>query len=419
MKVSVIGLGKLGTPLAAVLSSKGHKVIGLDLSGETVQKVNLNEAPVEETGLQALMDRYPFRATVSYPEAVARSEVSFVIVPTPSGPDGQFSSEHVISAVTKIGEALRYREKYHLVVVCSTVMPGETDGPIRRALEEASGRTDIGLCYSPEFIALGSVIHDMLNPDMVLIGESDEKAGSTLAKLMRTLSEAPIKRMSIVDAEVSKISVNAYITMKISYANTLAEICEKIPGADARVVAQAVGADTRIGSKYLLPATAYGGPCFPRDTKAFAAFARALSTSAPLAVASDEINDRQTERLVELAHRYAKDKNATVLGLAYKPYTKVTERSPGVRLAERLLEEDFTVWVYDPAVITGSVPLPVRHSTGALSALRNSSVGFIMTPWPEFENVIPLEHEIVIVDCWNVTEEGPWDELYVHRIGRG
>src|SRR5690348_18389900 len=176
MDLSVFGLGKLGAPLAAVLASKGHQVIGYDPVPAVVAAVESGRAPVDETGLQALMDRSSARiaATHDAAEAVRRSAITYVIVPTPSDAGGSFTNHYVLDAVERIGRALRTKVAYHVVVVTSTVMPGSMDGPIREALERTSGRTvgaDVGLCYSPEFIALGSVVHDMLNPDVVLIGE--------------------------------------------------------------------------------------------------------------------------------------------------------------------------------------------------------------------------------------------------------
>src|SRR5262249_2828965 len=155
----------------------------------------------------------------------------------------------------------------------STVMPGSTGGEIQAELERASGRKigpDLGLAYNPEFIALGTVVRDMLRPDFILIGESDKQTGDLLEAIYeRSCDNDPaIRRMSFVNAELTKISVNTYVTTKISYANMLAEMCDRLPGADVDVVSAAVGSDSRIGSKYIKGAIGYGGPCFPRDNKA-------------------------------------------------------------------------------------------------------------------------------------------------------
>ena len=262
MKVCVIGLGKLGAPLSAVLASKGHEVIGVDRNPYFVDCINSGKAPVLEPQLQELIDasKGRLRATQSYDEAIPQTDISFVIVPTPSDETGVFTNAWVIDAVKSIGAALNGKDHYHVVNITSTVMPGSTQGPIREALEAASGKTvgkDIGLCYNPEFIALGSVVRNMLYPDMILLGESDPRAGDVLEAVykMSTENDPPVQRMNLINAEITKISVNTYVTTKISYANTLAELCEKLPGADVGVVTEALGKDTRIGRKYLS-----GGP---------------------------------------------------------------------------------------------------------------------------------------------------------------
>src|SRR6266571_5188071 len=183
VRVSVIGLGKLGAPLAAVIAHRGHIVIGADLNPEFVRQINDGKAPVEETGLQQMIDgcRSHLSATTDTQEAVAQTELSHVIVPTPSGPDGTFSLRHVLDAVAPIGAALREKTGFHVVALTSTVMPGHTAGKVLPALEKASGKrcgTDFGLCYNPEFIALGNVIDGLLHPDFVLIGESDPRSGT-------------------------------------------------------------------------------------------------------------------------------------------------------------------------------------------------------------------------------------------------
>ena len=217
--------------------------------------------------------------------AVAQTDITFIVVSTPSDPAGGFSLRYVDPVCQAIGRALAKKTDYHLVCLTSTVMPGTTGGPVREMLEKASGKrvgADFGLCYSPEFIALGSVIRDFLNPDMLLIGESDDRAGETLQALYAQVCEnkPTVARMSFVNAEITKLAVNTYVTTKISYANMLARICERLSGANVDVITSALGLDTRIGPKYLKGAVSYGGPCFPRDNLALAQLARQLGVPA-------------------------------------------------------------------------------------------------------------------------------------------
>jgi len=295
-RVSVVGLGKLGAPLAAVLASRGFSVIGLDVNKTLVDALNAGKMPIVEPQLNELIaaNRARLSATMDANEAIQKSDASFVIVPTPSDSTGFFSNRFVLQAMETLGKALRTKAGYHMVVITSTVMPGTTGSEIKAALEAASGRKvgpELGLCYNPEFIALGSVVRDMLFPDMILIGESDSRAGDELEAVYRNSvnSKPEFHRMNLVNAELCKISVNTFVTTKISYANMIADMCDHLPGADADVVTRAVGADSRIGRKYLKPAIGYGGPCFPRDNKAFAALGRKLGVNTALAEATDAI----------------------------------------------------------------------------------------------------------------------------------
>ncbi|KAA0676217.1 UDP-glucose/GDP-mannose dehydrogenase family protein [Roseomonas genomospecies 6] len=413
MRVSVVGLGKLGSPLAAVLAYEGNTVIGVDVNEEFVAAINEGRAPVKEPGLQELIDRNRsrLRATTSFDEAVAGSDVSFVILPTPSLPNGLFTNEYVLAAMESIGSALRAKDGYHLVVITSTVVPGSTGGCIRQALERASQRRlgdTLGLCYSPEFIALGSVVRDLLNPDFALIGESDAKAGDVLEGIYRgmTANTPVVRRMNFVNAELTKISVNTFVTTKITYANMVAELCDHLPGADVDVVTQAIGSDSRIGQKYLRGALGYGGPCFPRDNRAFAALARSAGMSADIAEATDRINDRQVDRVIALTTRHVRPRGkVAVLGLSYKPDTMVVEESQGVKIAQALHRLGYDVVAYDPMADVRSVLATEAAPAASMAECVDGADAIVIsTPWPEFRGLRPAlcadGQRVVVVDCW-------------------
>jgi UDPglucose 6-dehydrogenase len=415
--VSVVGLGKLGAPLAAVLASRGFTVIGTDRNPKLVAALAAGQAPVAEPGLQQLIAeaRGRLEAAAETGAAVRASDATFVVVPTPSGADGAFSNAHVLAAVRDIGASLRGKPGYHLVVVSSTVMPGSMDGPIREALEAASGRRvgeHLGLCYSPEFIALGSVIRDMLNPDFVLIGESDARAGETLAAIHRAVcgNAPPIRRMNFVNAELAKIAVNAFVTAKISFANMLSELCDRLPDADAATVAAALGGDSRIGAKYLSPALGFGGPCFPRDNAALASLARALGAAGDLAEATDRVNHRQPDRVVALVRGLIARGTVGILGLSYKPHTPVIEESQGIAIAARLADAGYRVLIFDPealgpaAAVLGGKAEPVAS---AEECAARADVLVIATAWPAFRDLPPralyrADGRLPVIDCWRL-----------------
>jgi UDPglucose 6-dehydrogenase len=412
--------------MAAVMAHKGHTVMGVDLDAATVEAVNAGKAPVNEPGLGEMIHLNHERLTASteYEDAILSTEVTFIIVPTPSDPDGRFTMRYALAAAEKIGAALRKKKDWHLVVLSATVMPGSTGGVMLPALERHSGKKcgpDFGLCYNPEFIALGSVIRDMLNPDMILIGESDPRSGAILEEFYGGVCESGprIRRMNYVNAELTKLSVNTFVTTKISYANMLAEVCETVPGADVDVVTTAIGSDSRIGPKYLKGALGYGGPCFPRDNEAFSALARANGVPALLAEATDQLNRRQVPRLAELIlSNLPPGGTAGIMGLSYKANTPVIERSQGLALAKYVAEQGVPVVVYDPEAMENAkleLPDSVAYASSLAECAHAADVLAITTPWAEFRSLEPAhlkpgEPRPVVLDCWRLLSRKAFQE---------
>lgn len=405
MNVSVVGLGKLGATLAAVLADAGNRVYGVDLNERSVNWVNSGYAPVDETGLDALMTKVKesglLTATTDYAEAIPNSDITMIVVPTPSGSDDKFDCSMVKDAIQKIGYNLP--DRFHTVVVCSTVMPGASDNILIPALEAASNRkvgARVGYVYSPEFIALGSVIRDMQHPDVVLVGAQDPLSKNTFVELTRTYVKGfpNWQDLRYAEAELAKISVNSYVTMKISFANTIAEMAEKLPGANARHILEVIGQDTRIGSKYIKPGAAFGGPCFPRDNRAFAALADELEADAPLAVATDSVNKRMTYRLLALLRDF---ETVAVLGLAYKPDTSVYEESMGLTIAKSLAYAGKEVRVHDPQAQPELPPGAIQWDSAA-EAIDGADAVLVATPWHEY-TVMDFKG-VRVLDAWGCTK---------------
>jgi UDPglucose 6-dehydrogenase len=416
--ISVLGLGKLGSPVAAAFAAQGFRVTGADVDAKKVEALRRGEAPVHEPGLVELIQESEGRlsATENVEAAVRDSEATFIVVSTPSEPSGGFSLRYVLPCIETIGKTLRTKTGFHLVVLTSTVMPGSTGGEVRQALERASGKTcgqHFGLCYSPEFIALGSVIRDFYFPDFLLIGESDARSGEMLGEIYRrTCKNSPfVARMNFINAEITKLAVNTYITTKISYANMIARLCEKLPGADSNVVTNALGLDTRIGPRYLKGAVSYGGPCFPRDNRALAALAARVGASSGLAEATDAFNQAQIKLLAKTVKSYRTGDGAIgILGITYKPDTDVVEEAFGLLLAQQLSSEGVAVEVFDPSADTArflSDYKNIRCAASARECISRSEVVVLATPWQEFREIPQSDWASsnsmrTVIDCWRV-----------------
>lgn len=428
--ISVIGLGKLGLCSALCFASKGYKVIGVDVDKNRVDLINQGKSPIKEEKVPELLSkcRKNFTATCDYKQAILAAQVSFIIVPTPSDAQGFFSNKYLEEALTQIAYALKEKSQYHLVVITSTVMPGTSEHVAKYLLENISGKKcgrDFGIAYNPEFIALGSVIHDFLNPDFLLIGQLNQADGKILEEIYkRTCDNQPkFAHMNTVNAEIAKISLNCYVTMKITYANSLAAICEKVKGANAAVIAQGIGLDSRIGRKYLKPGLGYGGPCFPRDNIAFAAFADTLEVKAKLAKMVDEVNKDQVVRIVNMVKEVVnKSKAVGVLGLAYKPNTPIIEDSQAIDIVELLINEGYKVTVYDPLALESAKSVlgdKVYYAKNQKECYKRSNVVVIATPWSEFRNISLQEvKNIYIIDCWGLLKDHD-KGLSIKYLGEG
>ena len=420
-KVSVIGLGKLGASMVAAIASRGFEVIGVDVNQKSVNAVNEGREPVQETDLEKYIsdNKERIRATMSHEEAILNSDISFVIVPTPSDNKGSFSLQYAAWAFKEIGKALAKKNSYHIVVLTSTVLPGATRYGLTPILEKESGKkagVDFGVCYSPEFIALGSVIRDFLNPDFTLVGEFDDRCGKDLEEFYARVmfGNAPCKRMSLENAELTKISVNTFVTTKITFANMLADLCERIPGGNVDVVTDALGTDSRIGKKYLTGAIGYGGPCFPRDNVALSYMARTLDSCADIAETTDRVNRSMANAITEkLRPIIERGVTVAILGLAYKPSSHVVEESQGVYLAKTLSEAGARVVAYDPlanesanAELHGKIVI----LDSAKKCLEQADVTLLTTADEEFKTLkagdfITNGKNVTVYDFWRILKD--------------
>ena len=433
MNIAVVGLGKLGLPMAVLYASRGYEVLGIDNNATFVEKLRNGICPIQETGLSELLATVKDKLSFSTEyEGIDDYDIVFIIVPTPSNPDGRFANDYVMSAIQNIGERIKGMNQPPLLVVTSTVMPGTIDDVVSPELKRITGK-DISICYNPEFIALGSVIKDMENPDVILIGESEEEAGNLLYEFycrFHNYSLPSICRMSLWNAEVAKLMLNVFVTTKISLANTFAQICDNIPFGDIDVVLRFLGLDKRIGSKYLKGGLGFGGTCFPRDNRAFISMAERLGIECPLETATDKFNhehDRYVSRriLTLINGGDVKGKVVSILGVTYKPDTCVVEESSALTIAKCLRNLGVTVKAYDPMgkdnaeLICGE---GIVYCETIEECLNQSQLCVIAVPWKEFASITSqtfkscMKHP-AIYDCWRIMDKNALSDVEYHALG--
>lgn len=422
--IVVIGCGKLGSPLIACLADAGHTVTGIDVNEKLISNLRSGAVTWNEPGLKELLAKNSNKITFTsdYSEAFKQAEVSFVIVPTPSNNSGEFSNEFVIDAVSQIGLQLSKRKPApHLVVIVSTVMPGSTLGEINSALKEASGINSnlVEISYSPEFIALGTVIKNMQFPDLVLIGQQTESSGSILEEISLSVvkNEPKVARLTIPEAEISKIAINSFVTTKISFSNQISEICEATPDSSAERVLEAIGNDSRIGRSYLTAGAGFGGPCFPRDNRAFNKYANSLGLNADLAVATDQVNSRQNDRVLRIVRKITKfNDRILVVGLSYKPDTDVIEESPGVAFVQQAINLGYLVEAVDEHVKSEQFGLDIPIFKPGNAITHAYDIAILFVPARSYISIpAALDDSTKIIDLWGLWKDSRQDSYF--RLG--
>ena len=435
LTVSVIGLGKLGSCYAAFCAGRSLNVIGTDSDSRKVEALNGGTAPVEETDLQTYIkkNRDRLRAVHGTQEAIRNSSATFIIVPTPSQKNGSFSLAPATAVCTDIGNALKEKKGYHLVTLVSTVLPEDCRSHLIPAIENASGKrcgVDFGFCYSPSLIAIGDVLKNLENPDFLFLGAFDKKSEDTLAHIYSQLypSVAP-ERMSIESAELAKIALNSFVTTKITFANTLGMLCEKIPHANVDQITTALGKDKRIGSHYIKSGLGFGGPCFPRDNAAFAQMASRRGVTTPLALATHEFNKSLPKHIAGIIDTFAKQHEARrvgFLGVSYKPRTTLTEDSQALFIAEEIVRLGYKIAIFEPL---GSNEASMKFGKKALypESLEDLVVWvdviFISNRDERFREIPSLLKRSgakkVIIDPWGMFQNKDFNPgVIYHALGR-
>lgn len=407
-RISIIGVGYVGLCTAVGLASRGYKVIACDIDPEKINKINqgippFHEPRIKETLLESIRNGNLQGIVNQIDKVVQETDITFVAVGTPSKPDGSIDLKYVESAVSNIGRALKQKNTYHIIVIKSTVIPGTTQNNILPKLEKESKKTigkDFGLCMNPEFLRQGSALQDTINADRIVIGSQDKRSGDILEALYKDFYFAkmpPIIRTTLSTAELIKYASNAMLATKISFINTIANICEKIPGADVKVVAEAMGLDKRIGSLFLDAGLGYGGSCFPKDVKALIACSKALGYTPTLLESTEEVNKKQPLKAIDFIKQQLltlEGKKIAILGLAFKPNTDDMREARVIPLINQLLTEGAKIIAYDPVANNVAKSIfgnEIQYASSSKQCLENTDVAILVTEWEEFIQLTPKD----------------------------
>ena len=404
--ISVIGAGYVGLCTAVGFASKGCNVISSDNDHEKVMKINEGVPPFHEPGLQERLNQGIKNGTFKClfnrtKTAVLQTDLTFITVGTPSKADGSIDLKFIEAASHEIGKAIRKKQSYHVAIIKSTVIPGTTQDIVKPILEKESRKEcgkEFGLCMNPEFLRQGSAFQDTLNADRVVIGSHDKKAGDAVEDLYKEFygkNKPPIIRTSLSTAELIKYASNSLLATKISFINMIANICEKIPGADVKTVAAAMGLDKRIGPLFLDAGLGYGGSCFPKDVKALIACSEALGYHPELLESVEKVNKTQPLKAVQFCRDQLgnlEGKNIAILGLAFKPDTDDMREARVIPIVNRLLKEGANITAYDPVAISVAKTIfknKIKYANSALECLKDADCCILVTEWEEFKKLTP------------------------------
>jgi UDPglucose 6-dehydrogenase len=405
VNIVVIGAGYVGSTSGACLADFGNHVICVDMDTEKIKMLKRGKLPIYEPGLDAVVERN-IRAgrlvfTSDLAPALTESTVVFITVGTPPADDGGVDLSHIETAARNIGAHI---EKYTVVVNKSTVPIGTgrmVEGWIREELEKrgkADKTVEFDVVSNPEFLREGSAVYDFTHPDRVVIGTDSKHAKHVMKKVYRSLylSETPYIETTPESAEMIKYASNAFLAVKITFINEIANLCEKT-GANVQDVALAMGRDNRIGAKFLHPGPGYGGSCFPKDTRALAKAGREHSEIQRIVEAAIGANDAQKIRAAKKIETTLdgslQGKTLAVLGLAFKPNTSDIREAPAIFIAEYLAGKGAKLRVYDPAAMKEAekrlAPLgdSVYFAGDEYDAVKSASALLILTEWNQFRNL--------------------------------
>jgi len=407
LNLSIVGNGYVGLVTAVGLAGNGHEILCIEQNTAKVDSINQGKSPIHEDGLNNLLfnsvkRKRNLRASSNHQEIVG-TDITFLCVGTSCSSGGSIDLSCIETSAQEVGRALATKENYHVVVVKSTVVPGTTAQRIIPLLERFSGKKvgqELGVVVNPEFLQEGKALRCFLNPDRIVIGESDKTAGDVIEGIYEDF-DAPVLRTDLNTAEMIKYVSNAFLAAKISLINEVGNICQKF-GVDVYTVAHAIGHDPRIGHRFLNAGIGFGGSCLPKDLQGLISASREMGYCPQLLESVLAVNKAQPMRMVEIAERKLgglQDKKIAILGVAFKPDTDDVRESPALKVIQALLQKGALVKAYDPVAMPNArreLSTGVEYCDSAREAISDSDCVLVMTEWDEFKSEELYRGKLVI-----------------------
>ena len=398
MKVAIIGTGHVGLTTGVCLAHLGHTVYCVDNDAQKIKSLQKGISPIFESGINELLKanlknkRLIFSNQI--PPAVKEAEIIFICVNTPQKKDGRLDLKYIEQVTKEIAQSVNDGNAYKVIVDKSTV-PVQTAEKVRETIARYSkSHATFDVVSNPEFLKEGTAIKDTLEPDRIVIGVDSEKAKTKMLELYKPLiekSRAPLKIVSVKSAELIKHGANMFLTMKISFANLIAYVCEET-GADAFEVLEAIGLDARIGEGFLKPGIGFGGSCFPKDIAAFKKTLEELSIDSSLIESIERANELAWQRFINKIEKelwVLDGKIIGILGLAFKPNTDDLRNAPALKIINALKEKGAKIKAYDPQAMKKAEKLipDIQYCKNPYLAAKSSEALLICTEWEEFKNL--------------------------------
>ncbi|WP_066057096.1 UDP-glucose dehydrogenase family protein [Robertmurraya korlensis] len=431
MRIAVIGTGYVGLSTGVCLAEIGHHVTCIDTSEEKIKLLLGGESPIYEPGLEKLiiknMDEKRLRFTTSHQTGLEKAEVIIVAVGTPQQSNGEADLSYLVQAIL---DAAPYMEEGSIVVIKSTVPVG-TNEKVKGILDHFGPKGGSpSVVSNPEFLRQGSAVLDTLQPDRIVIGSENQNAASIIKKMYTPLN-APVVVTDARSAEMIKYASNAFLATKISFINSIGNLCEAV-GANIEDVSKGMGFDQRIGAAFLQSGIGYGGSCFPKDVSALVAIAKEYSVPFSMIEETMMINNRQKQLLVQKAQNRLgslKDKKIAVLGFAFKPETDDMREAPSITIIHSLLTEGAMVVGYDPVATLNAMKIfgeQIIYAASVEEALQEADAVFLVTEWKEIKQLVLSEavshmKEPIVFDgrnCFSEEAVRSCEEIEYYPIGK-